>query len=365
MKLFINDWNGDRDSFIMNVEENSEHPINAWVTSGDGSRVYLASAYVYDEFVMFFYVYDRKYSCEYAEPAVFKISQTNRDLIARSPKNLYRMAFEYEANHLKAGRGSSGECLPRQKPENVPEEEPDEFFEMYFGEYDYLCDIMKDRLPEELQGLPIAFKKDCFSFAEPVNRIEHIAIFPSSHEVRRHFIDKTFTMPYGECEIKIPYLADGAQSYIILRELKVFDMLKAFEEHYDEFVKARENSLLELEKSKGKGNQTVMDLDEMRKYWDKRLLTLSYTRPEEKRSFEFYTTEYLNAKISSAANGSTAVAYILSPDKDDRVLDGLYKGVSVLGEVNDTPNAEYEITLLWMSEPVGHERKAVFLAESF
>jgi|GEM_PF-3774487 len=308
MKLFINDWDGSIDKFVPNTEENREYPIDKWITFGNGKRSFLASVYVYDEFVMFFYIHTIDLVQEYMEYTSYVAPKINRDWAAQPKKgNLMNMP-NYEVNHLKSKQSRGGACLPTQT---------------YEEEYDYLFALTKERVPEELKGKTLAFRKDCLSFEKPVDEIKHFAIFPNKHESRYHFIDKTFTLPFGRSGIKIEY----AESYVIIHELKIYNMLESL-----------------------KGQQYEEDL---REFYDKNLLIISYSAPEEQRSFEFYLKEYLAAKVEDNLGGNQIWLYSFDGDDDD-------KRKSVLCEIKDSPQAEYEITLMWAIDSIQHERKAVF-----
>ena len=314
MKLFINDWDGDINTFVNDTVENKEYPVNKWITIGDGKQIYLASLYVYDEFVMFFYIYTIDLMREYMEHEVYETPKTNRDFARQSRGNKTLSSFEYEINHLKSGRGSSGGCLPTKT---------------HYEEYDYLLNIMKGRLPKELQGVTLAFRKDCYAFEKPVDEIKHFAIFPSNYEPHYHFIDKTFCVPFGSCDIKIGYPIGDARSYVVLRELKVYDMMQAFEEQYED----------------------------LREIYNKKLLVLSYLVPVEHRTFDFYLKEYLDAEVDNSGSGQI---WLYNTDTNDNIQDGLYKRYAVLCEIHDTPKVEYEITLMWAVDSIKHERRAVF-----
>ncbi|MCL2399442.1 MAG: hypothetical protein FWC91_06840 [Defluviitaleaceae bacterium] len=359
MKLFINDWDGNRDTFVIGTEENREYSVNKWITTKEGKRIYLASVYVYDEFVMFFYIYVIDMMREYIEHTTYEMPKTNRDWAQQSGGRSYFSSFEYEVNHLKSKQGSSGGCLPTQMPDNIPAEKMDELTKMHYEEYDYLLGLMKGRLPTELKGVTLAFRKDCYAFDEPINEIKNFAVFPNSYEASYHFIDKTFTMPFGNSNIKIEYPVGNTQSYVILRELKVYDMLDTFEEQYEEFEKAHKNALQDLEKRENPVNEDVISMDDLRTFYDKRLLLLSYLAPEEHRSYDFYLKEYLDAVVDNSPSSSGRI-WFYNIDVDDRLENGLYKHNAVLCEMNEKPKAEYEITLMWAIDSVQHERKAVF-----
>ena len=357
MKLFINDWDGNTDTFAMGVEENREYPVNAWVALGDGKQIYLASVYVYDEFVMFFYIYTIDLMREYMEYTVYEIPKTNHDWAKQSRDRGTIISLEYEVNSLKSRQGSSGGCLPAQMPDDIPEEDMDAFTKMHYEEYDYLFELMKERIPKELKGSALAFRKDCYNFDEPVDKIERFAIFPYSYESYFHFIDKKFVMPFGSSDIKIEYPAGDAQSYVVLQELKVCDMLEAFEAQYDEMEKAHKESLLEWEKRGKPANESVMSMEGLRAFYDKRLLVISYLTPEEHRSFDFYLKEYLDAELDKSGTGQV---WLYSPDEDDKLENGLYKRSAVLCEMLGDPEAEYEITLMWAVDSMQNEHRAVF-----
>ena len=316
MKLFINDWGGG--TFVNDTQENKEYPVNKWLTLGDGKQIYLASLYVYDEFVMFFYIYAIDLMREYMEQEVCEIPKTNRDFIKQPRGSKTLNLFEYEVNHLKSGRGSSGGCLPTQT---------------HYEEYDYLLGLMKERLPKELKGAALAFRKDCYAFEKPVDEIKNFAIFPSNCETRYYFIDKTLSVPFGSCDIKIEYPVGDASSYIILQGLKVYDMMEAFDEQYDD----------------------------LREFYDKRLLILSYLVPAEHRTFDFYLKEYLDAEVD---NGGLNQIWLYNADTsnsfDDSSKGGLHKRDVVLCEIDDSTKSEYEITLMWAVDSLEPERKAVF-----
>ena len=408
MKLFSNDWNTNQDNsvdklvtdkFASDKEENIEYPINEWITLWDGKQIFLASVYVYDEFVMFFYIYSIDLMREYIDHAIYEPPKTNRDWAKRSRGEKTTISFEYEVNNLKSKQGSSVGCLPMQMPDNIPKGDIDEFTKMYYEEYDYLLGLMKERLPEELKPemlrpeklkpekfksgnlkseklkpenlkskkfktekfktVTLAFRKDCYAFEEAVDKIEHFAIYPNNYEARYHFIDKTFTMPFGRNNIKIKYPAGGTQSYVSLCELKVHNMLETFEEQYAEFEKAHKNALREWEERGSPSNEDVISMDEMRRLYDKKLLVISYLAPEKHRTFEFYLNEYLDSEVSFGNSGQFWL-YSTNTNTDDRLKDGLYKHDTVLCELQTGPKSEYEITLMWAIDSVQHERKAVF-----
>ena len=316
MKLFPNDWNfsGDIDDFNWNIEENKEYPINAWITTESGRPVYLVSAYAYDEFVMFLFIYEQNSNSGYIEQDVFEQPKTNYNLIAKSTYHYHDFPdFEIKVNHLDMKVGSGGGCSPLPKPYNAEnnqdidiaeeesESERNKSIDLLADEYDYLHNLVKDRLPKQLQGAEIEFWKQCSSYVEPVKEINHIAVYPEKYKINRHFIDKTFTAPFGDCDIKVPYSIGEEQSYFIVRELKVFDMLDEFDKNYDEFKEVHENSLREWEESGRPQNQSIMELDDIRKLHDRKLLIITCLKPEESRSFEFYLTNYLNAESHSTS----------------------------------------------------------------
>ena len=337
MKRFINDWYGDVNTFVSDTEENAEYPVNKWLTLGDGKRIYLASLYVYDEFVMFFYIYAIDLVREYMKNNVYEAPKINRDWAKQSRGSKSFNSFEYEVNHLKSGLGGSWGCLPRQIDYEKSDEDSDGEIEIY--EYDYLLGLMKERLPDELKGVTLAFRKDCYAFEEPVDEIKHFAVFPNNYEPYYHFIDKTVNVPFGSCDIKIEYpVGDdqsyddqsyGDQSYVVLRELKVYDMMQAFDEQYED----------------------------IREFYDKRLLVLSYLVPVDHRTFDFYLKEYLDAEVDDDNSGQV---WLYSADASDSLQDGLHKRDAVLCEIHGSPESEYEITLMWAVDSFKHERRVIF-----
>ena len=356
MKLFLNDWSGDRGTFVWDVEENREYRVDEWLWSGDGLGVFLASVYVYDEFVMFFYVGAIDVMREYLEHSVYEAPRTNRDWVVQPRGDRSFSSFKYVVNGLESRRGGGGACLP-SLPDMPLGDDVDEFTKMHYEEYDYLLGLVKDRLPAELRGVMLAFRKDCYSFEKPVDEIEHLAIFPNNHETNYYFVDKSFALPFGACDTRVEYLAGEVQSYVIFLELKVYDMLEVFEEQYSEIKKSYEESLLAWEERGCPAHEGVVSLDEMREFYDKRLLVLSYLVPEEHRSLECYLKEYLDSEISTSSTGSV---WFYSADEDDKFVDGLFKRETVLCEMDDEAKNEYEITLMWALDSVQHERKAIF-----
>ena len=348
MKLFINDWDGNPHSFTRDLEENKEYPVNNWVSLPGGKRIYLASLYVYDEFIMFFYICALDLMREYMEHSTYVEPKTNRDWAKQPRGGKTFSSFEYEVNHLKSKRHNSGACLPTYAQSNISEEEM---------EYDYLHGLMKERLPQELQGLTLAFRKDCCSFEKAVNEVEHISIFPSGHEINYHFIDKTFTLPFGNNKLKIEYPIGETQASLIIQELKLYNMLEAFESQYDELEKANKEALQDWEKRGSPANEEPINLDELREMYDKKLLLLSYLVAEEYRSFEFYLKEYLDAEVT---NSNPLKYWLYIAGENDKQVDGLYKRDKVLCEVDDVVEREYEITLMWAVDSIKHEKRALF-----
>ena len=402
MKLSPNDWSfsGDISDFDWNIEENKEYPINAWITAENENSVYLVSAYAYDEFVMFFFVYKQSSNSGYVGQDVFEQPKTNYNLIADPTRGHYDFPnFEIKVNHLDIKKGSGNGYFPLPKIDeyydaennhdfDVAEEEFEsklnKSMDMLAGGYDYLHNLVEGRLPKQLQGEEIVFWKQCFSYVEPVKEINHIAIYPEKYKRNRHFIDKTFTIPLGDCDIKVPYSMGEEKSYFIVRELKVFDMLEYFNENYDKFKEVHENSLREWEQNGKPQNQSIIELDDIRKIYDKKLLMITYLKPEESHSFELYLTNYLNAvshhiegrpnlnfeneieadKATFIPQNTLApVSFIIIPDEDDNIINGLFKSITALCEAPDKPNSEYEITLMWIHDSIERECKALFVAE--
>jgi len=294
----------------MDIERSKEYPIDTWIRENSGRRIYLASAYVWDGSVTFLYVYDAALSNSAEENTV--------DF------------FEYEVNGLQAMEGNGW---------LIDKLDNDKDSDLYY--------LVKNRLPEELRSAGLAFFKWDASFAKPIDEIKNITIYPQTQETKRYLVDKAFTVPYGKCDIKIPYTINGQRSYIILRELKIVDMLEEFEKNYEEIKKARENTLKEWDEKGKPWNQVLLELDELRRYYDKRRLLLTYLKPEQSRSIEFYTAGHLN----------TGTIYI-SIDKNE-MMDGLYKDIAVICEITGEPELEYEITLMFALEHIEYERKAV------
>jgi len=330
-----------------------EYPINTWITEEGGRRVYLMSAYLHDEHIEFLYIYDGSLCQAENDDLLIGPHKTNRDMIKHYSKDSDRASiytFEYEINDLQDVQSSGAAVykLPKlyEEEENID------------TEYEYLCDLVKDDLPEELKEAELVFWKTQVSLAATVEGIRNIAIYPQTYETKKYIIDKSVTIPYGECDIKIPYTADGEQSYIILRELKVLDMADEFDKHYDELKKARENTLKEWEAQGKPENQTVIELDEARQFYDKKILTLTFLKPDEARSFEFYETEHLNTEIFNSSKGHSTGCIFISSDKEE-VADGLYKDTAVICEVAGAPKLEYEITLMRALESIEHEKKAI------
>jgi len=318
MKLFINDWHENQDTFVAGIEENREYPVNEWIKFKDGKQIYLASIYVYHEFVMFFYICAADFIYEYTDYMAYEAPKTNRDWVQKPRRGGFAHAFEYEINHMKNNQGGSSSCLPMPILDDILEEKMDEWTKMHDEEYDYLLGLMKERLPETLDGATLAFRKDCYAFEKPVDEIKHFAIFPYAHESHFHLIDKTFTMSFGCNDIKIEYSAGDTQSYVMPKELKVYDM---------------------------------------RKLYNQRLLVISYLVPEKHRTFDFYLKDYLDANVADTA-GNPIQIWLSHIDADDRLEDG-YQRDAVLCEMHNDPEAEYDITLMWATDSIQHERHAV------
>ncbi len=372
MKLFVNNWNIAMEDLAVGIEENREYPINAWVTDEEGKQLFLASAYVYDGFVMFFYMYDLNYERKPVEQVMRKPENTQRDVIEnnRNAFNYYKLFFEYEVNGLKSGSGRPQDCTPSGGYMYVPKREEsdldDTMWNLFYGEYDYLVNLVKetDRVPHELKGKELAFKKDSYAFEQAVEKLESLAIYPQTHNHKTCSINKTFTVPYGTCDIKVPYAdkQNGVESYFIVKELKLHDMLEEFDAKYDEYKALYDKALLDYEENKEKlgEHHHMISLEEMRQAHDKRILMLSLVKPEEKRSFHMRTNEFLDSKIVTTNNSAViSTNYYWHSDEDPKEGD-LYKAMAFLCEFEGELKSEYEITLLSVTDNWENERIALF-----
>ena len=376
MKLFPYDYLDQRNSEAPSEIAKSEYPINHWLDNKNGHPAYILSAYLYDSFVVFLYVYDHSVGLpdhsDYPDLATLRTLETNKDMIMAFQKSYNSSTFdEIEINSLKSQRSGSRECVPITMPDfsswdaDTPYEvleESKKHYENAIEEYDYLYEFVKSRLPDSLKTAELAFIKETVTFSEAIDKIEDLVIYSQCHETRYHFIDKPLSIPYGACNIKIPYSANDENSYLILKELKIVDLLEEFDKRYDEYKEAHEAALKDWEERGRPENQHVMDLDEARALSDRRLLTITYLKPEETRSFEFYLTNYLKAERTPSER--SAIGYIFMPDIDERMEDGLYKGIAVLGEMEKPSEKEYEILLLRTVDNTTHERKLILEIKS-
>ena len=348
MKLFIHDWSFGIEAHNneIPVEADKEYPINAWIELR-GERLYLLSVYLFKKCVMFLYVYERKGVQQHISPFPTSTEAmnkwTNKDMIlSRSTKGLNEI-FTYNINHMSDLGGGGNDCFPEYAQE----------------EFAYLCDQTKDRLPEELQDTEILFRKFTINLESPLTELEHIAIYPPAHIYKTQLADKTFTVPYGKCNIKVPYSIGGEESYIIIKELKIHDLLEDFDKNYSKFEESYKNSLEEAEKNGLPSGQSIMSLDEIRTHYDKRLLMLCLLKPEEHRSFEIHTTEYLNTSVLASRRDSASF-FTWAIDKDDNMQDGLYKYYHPLDEIKESPYSEYELTLMFATDSTKLEQKPIF-----
>lgn len=364
MKLFLSDWNSEH-AFVADTEEKKEYPINSWLSSGDGKQVYMVSAYLYDKSIMFLYIYDLSYHPENKEKYVYIMPETYRESLEQSKRfnRQFRFNVRYEVNDLNTGC-SFRTCLPLRADEIEPRGEPefDKFTEMRQGEYDYLCNLMKetDRIPKALRDKELAFGKCIVSLDECDDEIKNIAIYQPEYISNEYEAETTFTVPYGECEVCVPYtISDtGEENYFTVRELKFHDMSHAFDERYEELKKAREDMPEDSEIDHGR-----MDFEEMRSMYNVTILTISIQQSIKERSFNFFTKERLDTKMkvhTTGIGGSFTVGcFFFSEEGSETDGTMLYKRMYSLGEVDGEPKDEYEITLISVTDILKAERKAL------
>ncbi len=390
MKRFINDYNRGEKLSLENRDEKKEYPIGKWVTTEVGSKKqdFLVSAYVYEDFVMFFYMYDvnRDTSCgeQKSELPQWKLPVTQRDLAMWScDEEPFSTFGSYELNHLTSLGGGSTYCVPNPHEDAPPESEWDDSMKMYFGEYEYLLNLVKetDRVPEELKDKELAFRKDCFEFGKPIDEIHHIALYPHTHTFSTYFVGKSVTVPVGKCDIKVPYTMakTGEPSYFIIKELELHNMLEDFERDYDILKENHEKAVKDYEENKDANispeeesslvhrynlqgpTQRIMSLEEIRQSYDKTILILSVLMPEENRSLKFYSNEYLDSPIK---NSISSVGVVLRVDKaDERLEDDLYKTTCHVEGYMGVAKDEYEITLMSASDNFTIAKKPLFEIE--
>ncbi len=381
MKRFINDFNRDRGTELTleNRDEKLECPINTWVTTEVDSKTqkFLVSAYVYEDFVMFLYLYDLKFDRDYNKQKdgllQYKRAVTYRDSVMLAFENDCEFQLmpmvSYELNQLPTNGGGTHRCVPNIHECIPPESEWDDIMKMYYGEYEYLLNLVTetDRIPKALQDKELAFRKDCFQFREPISEINNLVIYLPSYKFCTHFIGISVTVPVGECDIKIPYTIakTGEESYFIIKKLELHNMMEDFQRDYDILKENHEKALQADEENKNKyGDRSeVISLEEMRQFYSRTLLQLYILMPEEKRSLKFYTNEYLDSEIQVNNLNSDILTWYSDrgTDSDDGAL---YRTIchveGYMGVVKD----EYEITLLSVTDTFQFERKALFEMKS-
>jgi hypothetical protein len=341
MKAFINDWMAIPETYDENNKENREYPINEWITEADGSRSFLVSAYVYDDFIMFLFMGEPAYSLNYN-------------------------SFEYEVNHLKmiSAKGSQ----PIKHPDvNQPEwaHFHPEALRVLNDEFKYLYDLMHEagRIPDDLKEKKFTFYKYSISFEAPVEEIHHLAIYPMTFHGNNYYIGKTFSVPYGPCTLEIPYtVSPGQESFIIIKELKFYDLMEEYEKSYDEIKKTYDESQLDWEKNEERYKRLGMGrgrFEEIKEVYDMTVLQLSLLCPEEKRTFSFRAdTGYIRPQEKDVI--THRVFFYTPSENEDRKEGDLYRYTAILGEVGGEPKKSYEVTLEGAADPYIPEREVIW-----
>lgn len=332
MKMFINDWNQDSAEYVKltPIEDNREYAVDQWLTDEDGNKLYLVSAYLYDDFVMFVYVFENEIQLQ---PDTLEDYMCSRQRIMSS-------IFNYEIDDCKpvSARGS---CI---FPRIIQEDTEDELEAEY--EYDYIYELFTkaNRIPEYFKNKQIAFKKDNVSFGKQIEKISRLSIYPNVHKHNSFSVKKAFTVPFGSCDINISYSTkEGYESFILIKSLKLHNLLEDFDKNAEEYRKIYEESISTCPES-GNEINVYNSFEELRKSYDKSILILTLLSPEEHRSFNFrnLTKEPRNPNFEDS---HVSTVYLFRSDRSKARDDGLFEHIVSLGEWNSPTIAKYEVVL--------------------
>ncbi len=366
MKQFINDWHGDPNVFVPNTEENIEYPINKWLQIGIGdSKVFMLSAYVYNEFVMFLYVLDNSlYEKSLAQHQFIQFPKTYREQEEHSFKsnNRFNVFLNYEINGVKnsTGRGSfvhfvENEALKADNNWNN---------EIQKEEYNYLFKLISEegRIPNELKNKQVTFAKNCFAFEQTITQINNLKVKNLQHNFKAYDVQKRFTIPFGKSNLKVPYTVKetGKESFIITNKLEVYNTLETFQKSVDELKKRiAENKIL--------GNLEMAQREEEhlemleKDHFDKNLLTLKFLKPEKNRSFKIMADSYLNSEVViNKGSSHTFAIYFSKPESNEQTEEGLYEDLTVVCELNEgleNLESDYTVTLLNVTDTIQPNEK--------
>jgi len=338
---------------IFGIEANKEYHINEWLLSPEKRRTYLVGVYIYDDFVAFFRMHKQDHCHEYKK----RSSNNNRSYMPPYEEKPIEIKFEYRVNHLTPTYGNSGGWVISKDSELafIPGRKTAQLEKWMFesipdnSKYDHLYSIMKEKLPPELLGEPLVFSVDCLRFGKPVTKLAHIGIYPHKRSSYMRFVSCTFTLPVGTHNIKVPFCVDGLWSYIIIKELEIFDDLVKLEKDYGV---AWQKEWYEHMKMQGIGKKEraiaiLREVDSLTRLHSMKRLRLTYLSPKRECTYGFYTTAYLNAFPNSYD-----ITHLSSfaPTVDDNMVDGLYKYSQQIGRIHKDSDTIHEIELIWIED---------------